>query len=106
LNNPGEIVIAFFELVEAEFREIKNSLNESVNLKSGALGRLIMRLVGSVALVLAAIVLILAAVGMLLWSMYMYIGQFMEPVQAALITSIVTLVAAGLLIFIARWLNR
>ena len=67
MNNPGEIVIAFFELVEAEFREIKNSLNESVNLKSGALGRLIMRLVGSVALVLAAIVLILAAVGMSLW---------------------------------------
>jgi hypothetical protein len=23
LNNPAEIVIAFFELVEAEFREIK-----------------------------------------------------------------------------------
>ena len=106
MNNPAEIVIAFFELVEAEFQEIKGSLNESVNLKKGALGRAIMRLAGSVALVLAAVVLILAAVGMLLWSMYLYIGQFIDPAQAALITSIVTLVAAGLLILIARWLNR
>jgi hypothetical protein len=106
LNNPGEIVIAFFDLVEAEFRELKDSLDDSVNLKAGALGRLIMRLVGSVALVLAAIVLILAAVGMLLWSMYLYIGQFMDPAPAALATSFVTLVAAGLLIIIARWLNR
>ncbi len=106
MNNPGEIVIAFFELVEAEFREIKNSLDDSVNLKSGALGRLIMRLAGSVALVLASVVLILAAVGMLLWSMYLTISQFMAPAQAALATSIVTLVAAGLLIVIARWLNR
>jgi hypothetical protein len=106
LNNPGEIVIAFFELVEAEFRELKGSLDDSVNLKAGALGRLIMRLVGSVALVLAAVVLILAAAGMLLWSMYLYISQFMDPVLAALTTSIVTLVVAGLLIVIARWLNR
>ena len=106
MNNPAEIVIAFFELVEAEFREVKKSLDESVNLKTGALGRAIMRLAGSVALVLAAIVLILAAVGMLLWSMYLYIGQFMEPVLAALATGFVTLVAAALLIFIARWLNR
>lgn len=106
MNNPAEIVIAFFELVEAEFREIKRSLNESVNLKTGALGRAIMRLVGSVALVLAAIVLILAAVGMLLWSIYLTISQFMAPAQAALITGFVTLVAAGLLVIIARWLNR
>jgi len=106
LNNPAEIVIAFFELVEAEFRELKGSLDDTVNLKAGALGRLIMRLVGSVALVLAAIVLILAAVGMLLWSMYLYIGQFMDPALAALTTGCVTLVAAGLLIIIARWLNR
>lgn len=106
MNNPAEIVIAFFELVEAEFREIKRSLNESVNLKTGALGRAIMRLVGSVALVLAAIVLILAAVGMLLWSIYLTISQFMDPVLAALTTSIATLVAAGLLVIIARWLNR
>jgi hypothetical protein len=106
LNNPAEIVIAFFELVEAEFRELKGSLDNSVNLKAGALGRLIMRLVGSVALVLAAIVLILAAAGMLLWGLYLYISQFMEPALAALTTSIVTLVAAGLLIIIARWLNR
>ena len=106
MNNPGEIVIAFFELVEAEFRELKGSLDDSVNLKAGALGRLIMRLVASVALVLAGIVLILAAVGMLLWSMYLYIGQFMDPAPAALTTSIVTLVAAALLIIIARWLNR
>ena len=106
MNNPGEIVIAFFELVEAEFREIKGSLNESVNLKTGALRRAIVRLAGSVALILAAVVLILAAVGMLLWSVYLYISQFMDPVQAALITSIVTLVASGLLIIIARWLNR
>jgi len=106
LNNPAEIVIAFFELVEAEFREIKRSLNDSVNLKTGALGRAIMRLVGSVALVLAAIVLILAAVGMLLWSIYLTISQFMDPAQAALITGFVTLVAAGLLVIIARWLNR
>jgi len=106
LNNPAEIVIAFFELVEAEFREIKRSLNESVNLKTGALGRAIMRLVGSVALILAAIVLILAAVGMLLWSIYLTISQFMDPAQAALITGFITLVAAGLLVIIARWLNR
>ena len=106
MNNPGEIVIAFFELVEAEFRELKGSLDDSVNLKAGALGRLLMRLAGSVALVLAAVVLILAAVGMLLWSLYLYISQFLEPVMAALTTSIVTLVAAGLLIIIARWLNR
>jgi len=106
MNNPAEIVIAFFELVEAEFREIKGSLDDSVNMKKGALGKAIMRLAGSVALVLAAIVLILAAVGMLLWSMYLYISQFMEPAQAALITGFVTLVTAGLLIIIARWLNR
>ena len=106
MNNPAEIVIAFFELVEAEIREIKRSLNESVNLKTGALGRAIMRLAGSVALVLAAIVLILAAVGMLLWSMSLYISQFMDPALAALVTGFVTLVAAGLLIVIARWLNR
>ena len=65
-----------------------------------------MRLAGSVALVLAAIVLVLAAVGMLLWSMYLYIGQFMAPVLAALTTGCVTLIAAALLIIIARWLNR
>ena len=106
MNNPGEIVIAFFELLEAEFREIKNSLDDSVNLTSGALGRLIMRLAGSVALVLAAVVLILAAVGMLLWSMYLTISQFMAPAQAALVTGFATLVAAALLIIIARWLNR
>ena len=106
MNNPAEIVIAFFELVEAEFREVKKSLDESVNLKTGALGRAIMRLAGSVALILAAIILILASVGMLLWSMYLYIGQFMTPPQAALMTGIVTLVAAGVLIMVVRWLNR
>ncbi|MEE9160081.1 MAG: hypothetical protein V3U60_17060 [Gammaproteobacteria bacterium] len=106
MNNPAEIVIAFFELVEAEFREIRRSLDESVNLKTGSLGRAIMRLAGSVALILAAIVLILASVGMLLWSMYLYISQFMNPAQAALITGIATLFAAGILIIIVRWLNR
>jgi len=106
LNNPAEIVIAFFELVEAEFREVRKSLDESINLKTGALGRAIMRLAGSVALILAAILLILASVGMLLWSLYLYIGQFMNPPQAALMTGFVTLGAAGVLIMVARWLNR
>lgn len=106
MNNPAEIVIAFFELLEAEFREIRRSLDESINLKTGSLGRAIMRLAGSVALVLAAIVLILASVGMLLWSLYLHISQFMDPAQAALITGFATFVSASLLIIIARWLNR
>ena len=106
MNNPGEIVIAFFELLEAEIREIKGSLHESINFKKGTLGRLLMRLAGCVTLVLAAIFLVLVALSMMLWSMYLTMNQFMNPAPAALLTGFATLAAAALLIIIARWLNR
>jgi hypothetical protein len=106
LNNPAEIVIAFFELLEAELREVKQSIEDSAQFKASSLKRAVLRLAAGAALILAAIALILASVGMMLWSLYLYIGQFTNPASAALITSIATLVAAGILTGIARWLNR
>ena len=106
MNNPAEIVIAFFELLEAELREVKQSIEDSAQFKASSLKRAVMRLAAGVALILAAIVLVLAAVGMMIWSLYLYIGQFTNPASAALITGVVTLVAASILTGIARWLNR
>jgi hypothetical protein len=106
LNNPADVVIAFFDLLEAELGEIKRLIDESVNLKRGTLGKLIMRLAGSIALIIAAVVLVFAAIALLLWSLYLYISQFMLPTQAVFMTALACFFAAGILIVIARWLNH
>jgi len=106
LNNPADIIIAFFELVEAEVRGLRHSMEESVNLKTGSLGRFLMRQVGCIGLIVAAVVLVLAALGMLLWSLHLTMINFMSPQLAALLSGLATFALALLLVLIARWLNR
>lgn len=106
MNNPADVVIAFFDLLEAELADLKRLIDESVNLKKGTLGKLFIRLAGSIALIIAAVVFVFAAFALLLWSLYLYISQFMLPTQAAFMTALACFVAAGILIVIVRWLNH
>lgn len=57
---------------------------------------------------LAAVATVLAAVGMglLLWALYQYLEMVMSPASTALITGLATLLAAGVLAWIAHRITR
>jgi hypothetical protein len=106
VNNPAEIIIAFFELLEAEGRDLRRSIEEITAGRGSSLRRSVLRLATSLALTLSAAVLVLASIGMALWGCYLHLLQAMAPPQAALATSGMTLGAAVLLWVFARWLSR
>jgi hypothetical protein len=87
----AELIIAFFDLLEAEGRTLRGA---------------VVRVGWGLALLLIAALLILIAVGFFLGGVYQYLSsQFTTPL-AALITSSVTLLLALIIAGIAHWRIR
>jgi hypothetical protein len=91
LRALAELIIALLELLEAEARALRAG--------SFCLGL-------SLALLAAAGTLALVGVGLILWALYLYLAIFLIPPTATLITGVVTLLAAGGLVWSARRLSR
>jgi hypothetical protein len=87
----AEFVIALADLFEAEARAVRFS---------------IARLVGAIALILGAAVLALAGFALWLWSLYLFATRYLPPDAAALATGLVTFLAAGIMVWIAKRLNH
>ena len=78
-------------LLEAEVRELRR----------GAL-----RLAVGVVLIGLSGILVLGGVVLLIWSLHLFVGRFVEPPGASLISGMVVFLMAGGLLWIARQLNR
>jgi hypothetical protein len=87
----ADLVIALLELLEAEARA----------LRSGSF-----RLGLSLVLLAVAGILALGGVGLVLRAVYLYLAILLSPPTATLITGLVTLAAAGGLVWSARGLSR
>jgi hypothetical protein len=64
------------------------------------------RLVGAIALILAAALLALAGIGLWLWAFYLFAARYLAPDAAALTTGAVTFLGAGVLVWVAKRLNH
>jgi hypothetical protein len=83
----AEFIIAIFDLIEAEGRLAKKHL---------------VRLGGAFVIALAALPLVLAAFGALVWALYLSLVPTFTPVQALLICSLVLLLLAALMVYLAK----
>lgn len=87
----SDLVIAFFDLVEAEGR----ALRESTMAVGMGLGFVVLAmLIGSI------------AVGFFLWGIYLLLLTWFSPPATALLLSLVALTIALIVLGVARWLTR
>ena len=91
MRGLAELIIALLELLEAEVRA----------LRAGSF-----RLGLSLALLVAAGMLSLGGVGLILRAVYLYFALVLSPPTATLMTSVVTLLVSGGLLFGAKRLTR
>ncbi|HUL00870.1 MAG TPA: hypothetical protein VLX29_08455 [Nitrospirota bacterium] len=84
----AELIIAFFDLLEAEGRTLR---------------RAVVHLAWGLTLLFLVSLLILTATGFFLVSIYLYLSSQFTPSLAALITSLVTLLLALFTAGIAHW---
>jgi hypothetical protein len=91
ISSITDLVIAFFELVEAEGRTLR---------------RAIMRLGWGLALMLLAVLLVLAAAGFFLMGVYLYLAAQYSPSMAALLVSGIALLVALIIAGIAHRRTR
>ena len=91
MRGLAELIIALLELLEAEARA----------LRSGSF-----RLGLSLALLGTAGILMLVGVWLILRALYLYLGIFLSPPTATLITGVVTLLVSGGLVWSVRRLSR
>lgn len=87
----SDLIIAFFDLLEAEGRALREST---------------MQVGLGLATVLLAMLIGVVAVGFFLWGMYQFILMWVTPAVAALLMALLALLLALLVLGIARWLTR
>lgn len=83
----AEFIIAIFDLIEAEGRLAKKH---------------VVRMGGAFVIALAALPLVLAAFGAMVWALYLSLVPAFTPVQALLLCSLLLLILAGLMIYLAK----
>ncbi len=87
----SDLVIAFFDLLEAEGRALReNAMNVGAGL----------------GIVLLAMLVAGVAVGFFLWGIYQLLLGWFSPPVTALLMSLLALLLSFLLLGIARWLTR
>ena len=87
----SDLVIAFFDLVEAEGRTLRE-----VTMRVGV----------GLSCVIIAMVIGLAAVAFFLWGIYQLVLVWVSPPVAALLMSLLALVLALISLGVAKWLTR
>ncbi|MFA9460937.1 hypothetical protein [Thiohalorhabdus methylotrophus] len=63
-------------------------------------------MVGGIALVVVAALLVAAAVALFLWGLYQYSAGMLNPILGTLVTGVASLIAAGVLVWIASRMTR
>lgn len=87
----SDLVIAFFDLVEAEGRTLREAT---------------MRVGVGLSCVIIAMIIGLAAVAFFLWGIYQLVLVWFSPPVAALLMSLLALVLALITLAVAKWLTR
>ena len=91
MKGIADLIIAFFDLLEAEGRTLR---------------RAVMRLGWGLMLLVVAAFMLLAAAGFFLMGIYQYFSSQYTPLVAALLLSFLSLVMAFIIAGIAYWRNR
>ncbi len=87
----SDLVIAFFDLLEAEGRALRQ---HTMNVGYG------------LGIVLLAMLVAAVAVGFFLWGIYLLLQSWFSPPATALILAGIALLVSLLLLGLARWLTR
>jgi hypothetical protein len=87
----SDLVIAFFDLVEAEGRTLRQAT---------------MRVGVGLSCVIIAMLIGIAAVAFFLWGVYQLILVWVSPPLAALLMALLALVLAMITLGVAKWLTR
>lgn len=91
MGSLADIVISFLNLMEAEGKALRTG---------------IMRLAIALALAAVMALLFLTGFGLIVWAIYLFLRIKVDPAVAALLDGLITLVLAGIILWIAKTLSR
>lgn len=107
MSGPSDIVSCLLDVVEAEGEALRDNAESFVNAKVPALRRATLVVGAGLGLVFVASILLLGALGFLLAAVYLFaLQESISPVGAAVLTGLITFLAAAGSVAFALWIQR